>query len=81
MEGGDVWLAWVVNAMYRPVLGRVKSVIPGMEKPFVLIPLTCTSPRLLPSAGIAQLLPKEGLGAAQGCELPPLPVLLCRSQM
>lgn len=53
MQGGDV--AWVVNAMYRPILGGVNlsSQAWGMEKPLVLITLPCTSPRLLLSAGIA----------------------------
>lgn len=57
MEGGDV--AWVVNAMYRPVLGGVNlsSQAGWMEKPLVLITLTGTSPRLLLSEGIA---PKGG---------------------
>lgn len=31
MCGGRDWLAWVVNAMYRPMLAwGVKSVIPGV---------------------------------------------------
>lgn len=73
MQGGDV--AWVVNAMYRPILGGVNlsSQAWGMEKPLVLITLPCTSPDC---SSLLGLLPKE-----RGCELSPLPVLLCRGQM
>lgn len=90
MEAGDVWLAWAVNAMHRLMLGG-EVCHPrhgGWRNLLGLIPLRCTSPRLLLSAGAKRLLPKERLrgvllGAAHSRELAPLSELLCkcRSQM
>lgn len=68
MEGGDVWLAWVVNAMYRPVLGRVKSVIPGMEhgETFCAHPPHMHEPQIAPLCWDCTAAPKGGVGSSTG---------------